>query len=215
MSKAATKFGLAVAAVILAAAGAGVGLGVTYRENDARAVFLPDRVMTVLPQPQTLTPFTLHDHAGQPFDLARLHGKWSLVFFGFSSCHDVCPSTLATLAQLRGELARDGAVERVQLVFVSVDPGRDDAATLKRYVGAFDAGLLGVTGVDTQIRRLADQLGAAYQVSAGTGSKHYPVIHSPALYLLDPQARYHAVLTPPFDAKVIGARFRDLRRLER
>jgi protein SCO1/2 len=215
MRKASIKFGLAAAAVIFAAAGAGAWLALTYRGNDARAVFLPDRVMTVLPQPRALAPFALHDQNGQAFDLARLRGKWSFVFFGFSSCHDVCPATLAALVQMRDEIARgEGGDEQVQLVFVSVDPGRDDPATLKRYVGAFDAGLIGATGADAEIRRLADQLGAAYEVLPGSDPKLYPVVHSPAVYLLDPQARYHAVLTPPFDVKVIGARFRDLRRLD-
>jgi protein SCO1/2 len=208
------KFGMTIAAVALAAALAGAWLALTYREHDSRAMLLPDGVVTVFPDPTPLTAFTLIDHHQRPFGLESLKGKWSFLFFGFTNCPDVCPTTLATLARVREDLAKNAvAAESVQFIFVSVDPHRDSVDKLEQYATSFHASFLGVTGLDAQLRNLADQLGAAYQRPSPTGSENHPVIHSTAVFLLDPLARRYAVFTPPLDAKAIGARFKVLREL--
>lgn len=201
-----TPFRLALALLSVVAALAVGWLFATHRGHEAG--LLPDRVMTPFAAPQALAPFALIDHERRAFDLARLRGRWSFLFFGFTHCPDVCPTTLATLAHLRREL---GDVE-AQVVFVSVDPARDDAARLKRYTSAFDAGFIGVTGPAAELHALARQLDVAYRADAAAG-EDYPVVHSAAVFLVDPQARYHARFTPPFDARAIGARFRALRAL--
>ena len=194
---------------------AGVWLAEVYLEHDSRAVLLPNPVVTLFPDPKPLTAFTLTDHQNRVFDLASLKGKWSFLFFGFTHCPDVCPTTLAVLAHARSNIARNKAYsEAVQFVFVSVDPNRDTAGKLKQYVDYFDTTFLGVTGDNAQIGNLAGQLGAAYQVAITPGMENYPVYHTTAVFLLDPGARYHAIFTPPLDAEAISRRFKVLRELE-
>jgi len=204
-----------VTTVVLAAILGGVWLAATYRENGSRAILLPDRVMTLFPDPKPLTAFALTDHENRVFDVASLKGKWSFLFFGFTHCPDICPTTLAVLARARENIAKStvGAKD-VQFVFISVDPNRDTAGKLGQYVSYFDTVFLGVTGDKAQLGNLASQLGAAYQVAITPGMENYPVYHSAAVFLVDPRARYHAVFAPPLDAEGISRRFKVLRDLE-
>jgi protein SCO1/2 len=148
------------------------------------------------------------------FDLANLKGKWSFIFFGFTHCPDICPTTLAVLARARDNIAKSmvGA-ENIQFVFISVDPNRDTARKLRQYVDYFDSSFIGVTGDNAQIGNLAGQLGATYQVAIAPGMENYPVTHTTAVFLVDPRARYYAVYTPPHDAEAISKRFKVARDL--
>jgi len=204
------------ASIALAVVAAVAWLAIIDREFDSRATLLPDQVITVFPDPKPLTAFALTDHKNRTFDLASLKGKWSFLFFGFTHCPDVCPTTLAVLARAREFIAQNMAqAENIQFVFVSVDPNRDTVARLGEYVSYFDAAFLGATGDSGQIANLAGQLGAPYQVTITPGVENYPVTHTTAVFLLDPRARYHAVFTPPHDAKVISERFQIMRKLEK
>ena len=215
MDKISLKFSIMITTVVLAATLAGVWLAEIYREHDSRAMLLPNQVITLFPDPKPLTAFALSDHKNRVFDLASLNGKWTFLFFGFTHCPDVCPTTLAVLARARGNIAKNTVgAEDIQFVFVSVDPNRDTAGKLKQYVDYFDTTFLGVTGDNAQIGNLAGQLGAAYQVAITPGMENYPVYHTTAVFLLDPQARYHAIFTPPLDAEAISRRFKVLRELE-
>lgn len=215
MSKISLKFSLMITTVALGTMLAGVWLTEVYLEHDSRAMLLPNKVITLFPDPKPLTAFTLTDHQNRVFDLASLKGKWSFLFFGFTHCPDVCPTTLAVLARARANIAENtGGADAIQFIFVSVDPNRDTAGKLKQYVDYFDTTFLGVTGDNAQIGNLAGQLGAAYQVAITPGMENYPVYHTTAVFLLDPQARYHAIFTPPLDAEAISRRFKVLRELE-
>ena len=209
------KFSIMITSVALAAILAGAWLADVYREHDSRAMLLPDQVLTLFPDPKPLTAFALTDDKNRVFDLASLKGKWSFLFFGFTYCPDVCPTTLAVLARARENIAKNTAgAEDLQFVFVSVDPNRDTASKLGQYVEYFDATFLGVTGDNAQIANLAGQLGAAYEVAITPGVEDYPVYHTAAVFLVDPLARYHAVFTPPHDAEAISKRFKVVRELE-
>lgn len=167
----------------------------------ARQLSRPSVTMTSgtwLPEPRPLRPFELTDQDGSAFDLARLRGSPSLLFFGFTHCPDVCPTTLALLAQLD----RDAPVPGLRTVLVTVDPQRDDAAALKRYVGAFSPRMIGLTGSDAQLEGLMSQLGAARIRQPGVGDD-YLVDHSATVYLLDRDARFVAVFTPPLNLPAI------------
>ena len=215
MKQIALKFSIMMTTVALAAMLAGAWLADIYREHDSRAMLLPDRVMTLFPDPKPLTAFALTDHKNRVFDLASLKGKWSFLFFGFTHCPDICPTTLAVLARARDNIARNTVgAEDIQFVFISVDPNRDTASKLRQYVDYFDTAFLGVTGDNAQIGNLAGQLGAAYQVAITPGMENYPVNHAAAVFLVDPQARYHAVFTPPLDAEAISKRFKVVQELE-
>ncbi len=209
------KFSVMMTTVVLAAMLVVVWLAATYRENGSRAILLPDQVMTLFPDPKPLTAFAFTDHENRAFDLSRLKGKWSFLFFGYTHCPDICPTTLATLARAHENIVKStvGAKD-VQFVFISVDPNRDTAGKLGQYVSYFDATFLGVTGDNAQLGKLAGQLGAAYEVAITPGMENYPVYHTAAVFLVDPRARYHAVFAPPLDAEGISRRFNVLRELE-
>ena len=210
------KLSLMMTVVALAAMLAGVWLAASDRENVSRAMLLPDRVMTLFPEPKPLTDFALTDHQNRVFNLASLKGKWSFLFFGFTHCPDICPTTLAVLARVRDNIAKHTVgAEAIEFVFISVDPNRDTASKLGQYVGYFDTTFLGVTGDNLQIGNLAGQLGAAYQVEFTPGMENYPIYHTVSVFLVDPRARYHALFTPPLDAETISRRFKVLRELER
>ncbi len=201
--------------VVLAVMLGGVWLAAAYRENGSRAILLPDQVMTLFPDPKPLTAFAFTDQENRVFDLSRLKGKWSFLFFGYTHCPDICPTTLAMLAHAHENIVKSTLGARdVQFVFISVDPNRDTADKLRQYVTYFDASFLGVTGDDAQLGNLAAQLGAAYQVAITPGVENYPVYHTAAVFLVDPRARYHAVFAPPLDAEGIRKRFKVLRELE-
>ncbi len=201
--------------VVLAAMLGGVWLAATYMENGSRAILLPDQAMSLFPDPKPLTAFAFTDHENRVFDLSRLKGKWSFLFFGYTHCPDICPTTLAMLARAHENIVKSTLGARdVQFVFISVDPNRDTANKLRQYVTYFDASFLGVTGDDAQLGNLAAQLGAAYQVAITPGVENYPVYHTAAVFLVDPRARYHAVFAPPLDAEGISRRFEVLRELE-
>jgi len=209
------KFSIMVTTLALAAILAAAWLADIDREHDSRAMLLPDRVMRLFPDPKALTAFALTDDKNRVFDLASLKGKWSFLFFGFTHCPDICPTTLAVLARAHLYIAKSTVgAKNIQFVFISVDPNRDTASKLRQYVDYFDTSFLGVTGDNAQIGNLAGQLGAAYQVAITPGVENYPVYHSTAVFLLDPRARFHAVFTPPHDAEAISRRFKVVRELE-
>ncbi|MDA1117360.1 MAG: SCO family protein [Proteobacteria bacterium] len=215
MHKLSLKFSLMATTLALAALLAAVWLADLDREHDSRAMLLPDQVMTLFPDPKPLAAFALTDDQHRVFDLARLKGKWTFLFFGFTHCPDICPTTLAVLARVRDNIARHApGAEDIQFVFVSVDPNRDTASKLRQYVKYFGADFLGVTGDHAHIGNLAGQLGAEYQVAIAPGMESYPVYHSAAVYLVDPRARYHARFTSPDDAVAISRRFKVVRELE-
>src|SRR6266536_661019 len=215
VKKISLKISIMMTTVVLAAMLGGAWLAAAYRENGSRAMLLPDRVMTLFPDPKPLTAFALTDHENRVFDLSRLKGKWSFLFFGYTHCPDVCPTTLATLARAREKIAKSAAgAKDVQFVFISVDPNRDTAGKLRQYATFFDPSFLGVTGDDAQLGNLTGQLGAAYEVAIKPGMENYPVYHAAAVFLVDPRARYHAVFAPPLDAEGISRRFEVLRELE-
>ncbi len=155
---------------------------------------------TWLPQPRLLSPFALSDQSGQRYDNASLAGHPSLLYFGFTTCPDVCPATLAVLAQLQ----RNPPLRQMQVLFVSVDPERDRPQMLARYLASFDPHFTGLTGNAAALAPLLHSLGAiAERVSLPDGS--YTMDHSATLYLLDRQGRMAAVFSPPFTTTSLRA----------
>jgi protein SCO1 len=130
------------------------------------------------------TNFTLTDHNGQPFELASLRGKVVMVFFGYSTCPDVCPTTLSKLSMVTKRLG--DARTRVKTLYVTVDPARDTPEVLKADLGLFSLDALGLTGTREQIDRVVAQYGAKYEiVPTPQSAGKYSVSHSTELYLLD------------------------------
>jgi protein SCO1/2 len=156
--------------------------------------------------PQPGGPFTLVNQDGKPVDQHILDGKWSVVFFGYTFCPDVCPTTLTTLGRAMTDLGPKAA--KTQVVFITVDPARDTPAELKTYLSskAFPPGTIGLTGTPAQIAAAAKAYMVYYQKS-GTGSD-YTMDHSTAIYLMDPQGRFDNViaegLSPQQEAAAIS-----------
>ena len=149
-----------------------------------------------------LPEFTLTDHAGRAYTRRDLGESWTLLFFGYTHCPDVCPITLATTsASMDAVRALGGEPPRV--VFVSVDPERDTPRNLGGYVAAFGEDVLGVTGPHDQLRKLTRALGVAYAREDGD-SPGYLVEHSAALLLVNPEGELQAVFTPPHEPDVIA-----------
>ena len=173
----------AVAAAIALA----VGLSLALREQapaEPTAAF-------VLPAAETLPSFELIDQNGQAFGPEQFQGQWDLVFFGFTHCPDICPTTLQTLAAARQQLIDDNAAVVPRIVLVSVDPERDTPELMGQYVDYFGDDNLGITGELEQIRQLAKSL-YVYFDKVPLDNGDYTVDHSPAVLMIDADGRYHA-----------------------
>ena len=152
----------------------------------------------VLPQPDPVPEFSLLDQQGNPIDRSVFAGSWDLVFFGFTHCPDICPTTLQLLATARNTLAERGQDPLPRIVLVSVDPERDTPDIIGRYVDYFGDGNLGITGSLEEIDRLASGLGIYYQKQAPDGD-NYVVDHSAAVLVIDPEGRLSALFGGPHD----------------
>jgi len=166
--------------------------------------------VTVLPVPLEIPLFALTDHTGARFDESRLSDRWSFLFFGYTSCPDVCPITLGALRDMHGLLG-ESELSDVQVVFVSVDPERDSLDRLGRYVPHFDPAFLGATGEEEQIDRLAVAIGV-YHARADEGSESgYLVDHTSAVFLVDPSSQLRAVFPAPHEPGAMTDAFRRIR----
>ena len=164
--------------------------------------------VTVFSDRRPLAEFILVDDANNIFDLKSLNEKWSFLFFGFMYCPDICPTTIYNLSQLKREILAQGISEAdVQFVFISVDPARDKAAQIQRYVRYFDPTFLGVTGSIGQLTNLTRQLGAPFRAEPETAANVYEVSHSSAIYLIDPFTQYAGLVTPPFVPSDVATQF--------
>ena len=138
-------------------------------------------------------PFTLVDSDGKPFGSANLAGKPYAIFFGFTHCPDVCPTTLARLVRLRKQLS--GARDRPAILFVSVDPERDGPAEVGKYAKLFDAPIIGLTGSTAQVEQVKKQFGIFSQ-KVPDGSGGYSVDHTAAALLFDAQGEFAGTIVP-------------------
>ena len=162
------------------------------------------------PNPRTLNAFSAVDQDGQPFTHENLRGRWSLLFFGFTHCPDICPVTLAALAQAKTGLTTAAKDTPLQVIFVSVDPERDAPAQLAEYVRYFDPDFLGLGGALDQVRALTSQLGVAFSHGETTSTGEYSVDHSAAIFVIDPQMRMVGVLSAPHQPESLVTRFRNM-----
>jgi len=155
---------------------------------------------TVLPGGRDIAAFSLQDQDGQPFGPTQLRGAPSLLFFGFTHCPDVCPTTLALMAAVQ----HAHVVPDLRVIFVTVDPGRDDTQTLRDYVRAFDSTMIGLRGEDAQLDILLRSLGAVRLLQA-TPDGSYNVDHTATLYYISGDGRLASVFTPPFSLPALTA----------
>ena len=157
-------------------------------------------------QPNVGGPFQLTDQEGRAVDQTILNGKWTLVFFGFTYCPDYCPTTLAAIDATKRRMGADG--DRLQVLFISVDPERDTPQAMKDYLSTdgFPKGVIGLTGTPEQVRAAATAYRAYYK-KVGEGPD-YTMNHSLTVYLMGPDGQYRTAiahdLAPDAAASVLG-----------
>ncbi len=190
---------LALAAFLALAAGLLFAVWKTARQPEVPGLLWPD--------PPQIGQFALTADDGKPLTEADLRGHWTLIFFGFTHCPDVCPGTLAVLKQVKRRLAGDLAFARAgQVLFVSVDGARDTPEVLARYVKYFDPAFRGATGDDEALYGLTRQLGVIYAKVPGSGENDYSIDHTASIFVVDPELRVLSAIGLPHDAADIATR---------
>ena len=185
---------LTLALVLLGLAGIAGGLWWSQREP-APLEFADIPGINVISPAVDLPPFQLQDHTGAPLDKARLQGHWTVMFFGFTHCPDICPTTLSNMRQVAKALKT--LPQPPQYLFVSLDPHRDTPAVLKSYVEHFGPDISGATGPRAELDRLAERLGVIYEFEGDTRGDDYRVNHYAALLVIDPRGLLWAHILPP------------------
>ncbi|MGP0170320.1 SCO family protein [Pseudomonas sp. NCHU5208] len=158
---------------------------------------LLDAGIVLLPQARTLPAVTMTNQEGETVALDQLKDDWTLLFFGYTFCPDICPATLAQLRQLKSQLPK-ATRERLRIVLVSVDPHRDTPQQLKKYLGYFDAGFQGLTGDEASLQKLANAVSIPY-IPADTSKENYTVDHSGNLVILGPDGTQRGFIRAPIN----------------
>ncbi|MEO8063792.1 MAG: SCO family protein [Pseudomonadota bacterium] len=195
------RYWISVGAIAVAAALAGVYVARMLNQPAVPAL----ESGTSLPTPRVLAPFNLLDTKGAPASAETLRGHPTLVFFGFTHCPDVCPTTLALLTSLQ----KKAAIPNLKIALISVDPERDTPEQLGQYISSFGGDLIGLTGTAPEIVNASRSFGvAASRVDLPGGD--YTMDHSATVFVLDSGARVVAVFTPPLKSAEL---MRDIARL--
>lgn len=164
---------------------------------------------TIFPEPRALPALDLADQDGRPLGRDFFVKKWTLVFFGFTNCPDICPTTLATLAQFERQLTDLPADERPGVLLVSVDPERDDPTRLAAYVKFFDPAFTGATGTPQAVAETAAAFGVPYaKVSLPEGG--YTMDHGSGVFVVGPTGGIVAYMSGPHDAGVMARDYRKI-----
>ena len=170
----------------------------------------PPQTATILPEARVLPDTELIDHTGAALTLGAPRNDFTLLFFGFTNCPDVCPLTLQILADARAEVARRAPQFTPRVLFISVDPHRDTPERIGAYLEGFDPEFVGATASDARLKPLLDTLGVAVQKHEH-GSEPYNVVHNSAIYVLAPGGAWIAVSTGPHQAATIAADYLKIR----
>ena len=187
----------------------GVALNILIQGSDPVVLSHEDNILkhgtALTGQERPLPPFLLTDKNGQPFDNKRLKDKWSFLFFGYTHCPDICPVTLQVMGQTLKILEKTGVADKVQAVFVSVDPERDTIPHLKTYAEYFHPNMQAATGSTTELERLTRPLGIVYaRVENKDNPEQYLVDHSAQILVINPEGQFAAVFGAPHDPKTLA-----------
>ncbi|MGE8496897.1 MAG: SCO family protein [Pseudomonas sp.] len=164
---------------------------------------LLDAGIVLLPQSRSMPSLSLIDQDGQAVEVDQFKDKWSLLFFGYTFCPDICPATLAQLRQLRGQLPEE-TWANLRVVLVSVDPHRDTPEQLKKYLAYFDAGFMGMTGEEATLQKFANAVSIPY-IPADTSKENYTVDHSGNLVIIGPDGTQRGFIRAPLNNEKLAA----------
>jgi protein SCO1/2 len=160
-----------------------------------------------------LTDFKLTAAENKSFDLDNMKGKWSFIFFGYTHCPDICPTTLMQMGEAFKLLEYDPVLyPEIQGIFISVDPDRDTPELLKDYVGYFNPGFIGLTDNKARIDAFSRQIGALYKLNNEESKDSYEVTHNSTIFLIDPKGRLYGRFAPPQAAPEIASTFIRIRK---
>lgn len=172
---------------------------------------LPTFVATIVPSPRLVHPFNLTDDANKTFTADNFQQHWSVLFFGFTSCDMMCPTTMAELGKFY-QLLKDQKVKTMpEVVMISVDPEHDTTAAMHKYVKSFNSNFVGVTGNEKEVEKLTAELGIVYMKAAKTTDEMAGQInHSGTLVLINPKGEAQAFFSYPHDAKQIASDYKTI-----
>jgi protein SCO1 len=201
-------FNRTTAWILIAALAAGLGLWAGQRWFASRTPTAPAlQVVKLFDQPRELPSFSLQQSDGTQLVPGELKGHWTLVFLGFTHCPDVCPTTLAQLAQAQKQWAALPDSTRPRVLFVSVDPERDSPDAIGEYAHGFDRDTLAATTDVPALESFARSLSMVFAkvpAPAGAPPDQYSIDHSASIAVLDPQARMAGVIMPPLDPRAVA-----------
>ncbi len=171
-------------------------------EKNAPPIIMPEiTTATILKPKNVVINFSLTDTTNQPFTEKSLLGQWTLMFFGYAQCPEICPKTLITITELWKQVPQD-----LHFVFVSLDPESDTVQILRDFLGRFNSEFRGLTGEAAVIQKLAKACGiySWQDPKANDPSKPKMIDHSATLLLINPQGQLHAVFSPPYHSEIMA-----------
>ncbi len=203
-----------VAVVVFLAVLAGLWFGASWYGHRSAG---PDPVTaqlqagTALPRPKPLAHFVMTDQDGHEMTEASLLGKWTFTAIGFTTCHDICPITMATFAALQRQIGAVAGGQAPQFLLFSADPGRDTPEKLAQFVRQYHPDFLGATGSDDAMRAVTHDLGGLYvRVNDPKSTDGYTMDHSASIYLINPQGQLAAIFSAPHDPTLMVQDFMTL-----
>lgn len=177
-------------------------------QSPAKKTIPKDLIAVLRPHAIPLKPFTLINKNEEAFTNKDLSGKWSFIFFGYTYCPDICPTTLMTLKQINNTLKKyPNVASDFQVVFVSIDPERDKPKKLVEYIKYFNKEFIAVTGRDDNLVKFSRQFSAAYIKEASDTPENYLMSHTSSIFLVTPKMNIVASFSPPHSAETITSQY--------
>lgn len=190
-------------------------VGLTFRRVLSPAIMTNAQLMEnglfVYEVPRSISDFNLIDHQENPFTAEFFKDKWTLVFFGYTYCPDICPITLATLSQFSGLLEDTDYADDTQVVMISVDPQRDTPEMLSVYMSYFNDEYVGATGEYIDVFNLARQLNVAFSYQPAKDGD-YLVSHTGEIILINPNGHFHGFFKTPHDPEKMAVNYESVRK---
>lgn len=193
--------------ILLALASLFAGVYISQNLHFKKKINVAEFHGTYLENPRTINNFSLTGTDQKVFNNSSLQGRWTLVFFGFTNCGYLCPTTMAELGKMYRILEGKGVKNLPQVVMISIDPQRDNIDKLGNYVTAFHKSFYGARGEEDSIKLMTHEMGIAYAKVANkdsTDPQNYDIQHSGAVMLFNPQGELNAFFTTPHQADMLA-----------
>lgn len=161
---------------------------------------------TLIDDPAPAADFSVQATTGETVKLSDFRGKAVALFFGYTSCPDVCPLTMSTLAQAKKKLGTEG--QDLQVLFMTVDPERDTPAIMKRYVTQYDPSFIGLIPTETELEQITKTYGIFYEKEPGSTATGYLMAHTASTIVLDRQGNVRLILNPAMESSEMASDLR-------